>query len=458
MVLASSLFDKPAFKNVVVNGIVLAEDGQKMSKKLKNYPDPNIVLEKYGADALRYYLLSSPVVSSQDLNFSEKGVEDVVKKVILKLVNILDFYKGVNYVNKITYCDLSEKLNNNSDKWIIARLNELIKGVSENWDKYYLAEGVRLIEDFIDDLSNFYVRINRSRLKIGEDRYIAIDVLKNVLFNLSKVIAPVMPFISEYLYKEVDGKLESVHLESFPEYNEVLIDSNLLSEISFIRNVISLGLSIRKQKNVPVKQPLSDITVVANDVQKEIVLKNKEIICSELNIKNIKFVSNTKDIAQMQLKPNARVLGPKFGREVQEIINKAKIGDFVLDGSIVLVAQKWNIDLSDCEVVYVGIEGVDVASDHGVVIALNTKITNELKQEGLSREFISFVNDLRSENSLTLQDKIIVKYYTNSDFIKESIEANKNLIINNIAGNDLIFIKNQGKEFSIDNNNIFIEI
>lgn len=458
MVLASSLFDKPAFKNVVVNGIVLAEDGQKMSKKLKNYPDPNIVLEKYGADALRYYLLSSPVVSSQDLNFSEKGVEDVVKKVILKLVNILDFYKGVNYVNKITYCDLSEKLNNNSDKWIIARLNELIKGVSENWDKYYLAEGVRLIEDFIDDLSNFYVRINRSRLKIGEDRYIAIDVLKNVLFNLSKVIAPVMPFISEYLYKEVDGKLESVHLESFPEYNEVLIDSNLLSEISFIRNVISLGLSIRKQKNVPVKQPLSDITVVANDVQKEIVLKNKEIICSELNIKNIKFVSNTKDIAQMQLKPNARVLGPKFGREVQEIIDKAKIGDFVLDGSIVLVAQKWNIDLSDCEVVYVGIEGVDVASDHGVVIALNTKITNELKQEGLSREFISFVNDLRSENSLTLQDKIIVKYYTNSDFIKESIEANKNLIINNIAGNDLIFIKNQGKEFSIDNDNIFIEI
>lgn len=464
VVLGAALFDKPAFENVVVNGIVLAEDGQKMSKKLKNYPDPNIVLEKYGADALRYYLLSSPVVSSQDLNFSEKGVEDVVKKVILKLVNVLDFYKMAvvgahcNAPVQAFNAPMQMQLENNSDKWIIARLNELIKGVSENWDKYYLAEGTRLIEYFIDDLSNFYIRINRSRFKIGEDKDLAIEVLRNVLSNLSKVIAPVMPFISEYLYKEIDGKLESVHLEEFPEFKNDLIDGQLLSEISFVRNVISLGLSIRKQKNIPVRQPLNNITVVANKEQKEIVNNNKDIICLELNIKNIEFVSNTEDIAQMQLKPNARVLGPKFGKEVQEIINKAKAGNFEVNGDKVNVDSKWEINLSDCEVAYIGREGIDVASDHGVVIALNTEITEELKQEGIAREFISIINDLRAERSLNLQDKVVIKYYSDSDLIKNSINLNKDLIINNVAGNSMFLVENNGNEFEIGDGKIIVSI
>ncbi len=459
MVLATALFDKPAFQNVIVNGIVLAEDGQKMSKKLKNYPDPNIVLGKYGADALRYYLLSSPVVSDQDLNFFEKGVEDVVKKVILKLVNVLDFYKmtstSIEEYNE-------ENLNNNSDKWIIARLNELIKTTSLNWNQYYLAEGVRAIEVFIDDLSNWYVRINRSRFKTGEDRTIALSVLRYVLSNLSKVIAPVMPFIAEYLYKEIDGRLESVHLESFPEYNEILIDKNLLNEIAFVRNIVSLGLSIRKQKNVAVKQPLNNITVVASDAQKDIIIRNEEVICSELNIKEINIASNVDEIAKMQLKPNARVLGPKFGKQVQVIINKIKAGEFEMAGEVIKVklesGEECNVDLADCEVSYIGLDGIDVASDHGVVVALNTHISEELKLEGIAREVISAINDLRANKNLTLADKVDVEFSTDSDDIKNAIENNKDLILNSVAANSIEFNANVSGEIELSSGKISVEI
>lgn len=458
VVLGAALFDKPAFKNVVVNGIVLAEDGQKMSKKLKNYPDPNIVLNKYGADALRYYLLSSPVVSSQDLNFSEKGVDEVVKKVILKMVNVLDFYKMAGG-SRVEGCELGvESLENNSDKWIIARLNELVKGTSENWDNYYLAEGARLIEDFIDDLSNWYVRINRARFKMGEDRKIALSVLRNVLSTLSKVIAPVMPFIAEYLYKEIDGSLESVHLDKFPKFDEKMIDKKILLETSFVRDVVSLGLSIRKQKNIQTRQPLNNITVVTNDIQKQIVLDNKNVICSELNIKEVEFVSKTEDIAQMQLKPNARVLGPKFGKDVQEVINKAKAGVFEVNNDRVIVDSKWSIDLSDCEVVYIGKEGIDVASDHGVVIALNTEITNELRLEGLAREFVSIVNDIRSDKGLTLADKVSVKFYSDNEDIKNAIEDNQDFIMNSVAAIGVFFVKNGGSEVEMGDGTVNVEI
>lgn len=459
MVLATALFDKPAFKNVVVNGIVLAEDGQKMSKKLKNYPDPNIVVEKYGADALRYYLLSSPVVSCQDLSFFEKGVEDVVKKDILKIVNVLDFYKMTSI--SIEVYD-ENKLENNSDKWIIARLNELIKNTSLNWNQYYLAEGVREIEYFIDDLSNWYVRINRTRFKTGNDREIALSVLRYVLSTLSKVIAPVMPFIAEYLYKEIDGKLESVHLESFPEYNEILIDKTLLNNIAFVRDIVSLGLSIRKQKNIAVKQPLNNITVVANDTQKDVIIENKDVICSELNIKEINIASNVDEIAKMQLKPNARVLGPKFGKQVQFIINKVKSGEFVIDGEMVSVkldsGEECKVELADCEVAYVGLEGIDVASDHGVVVALNTNISEELRLEGIAREIISSINDLRAENNLTLSDKVNIEYFTESESIEKAIENNKELILNSVAANTLNASSNFGKEFELSCGKVNIEI
>ena len=458
VVLGTALFDKPAFKNVVVNGIVLAEDGQKMSKKLKNYPDPNIVLQKYGADALRYYLLSSPVVSLQDLNFYEKGVEEVVRKIILKIINVLDFYKMAGGAKNIASIQNFDILENNSDKWIISRLNEFIKGVSENWDGYYLAEGTRLIDGFIDDLSNWYVRINRSRLKMGNDKALALSVLRYVLSNLSKIMAPVTPFISEYLYKEIDNSLESVHLENFPIANTKLINKELLSEISFARDVISLGLSIRKQKNIVTRQPLNNITIVANDVQKSIVLNNKNIICSELNIKEIEFVSKTEDISKMQLKPNARVLGPEFGKDVQNIINEAKSGNFELEGDIVVVDSKWRIELSDCEVAYIGKDGIDVASDHGIVIALNTEITESLKLEGLAREFISIINDLRSEKNLTLSDKINIKYFSEENNIKKAVENNEKFILNNVVANEILFVSNNGKEIEIDGNKLFIEI
>jgi isoleucyl-tRNA synthetase len=285
-VLATALKDSNAYQNVIANGIVLAEDGKKMSKKLNNYPEPEIVFDKYGADSVRYYLASSPVMRAEDMNFTEKDMAEQ-GRFFNTLLNVLSFYQM--FTGKIEVQDLEdEDIENILDKWIIARIELLKKNATEKLDKYEL-NAIREIPEFIDDLSTWYVRRSRDRFKSTEEpeKLRALRTLRHVLGELSKIMAPFMPFVSEHVYKELNGNLESVHLESFPELDDKLIDRKVLDYMAITRKIVELGLASRAEEKIKVRQPLARITVTGSKLD-EMYL---ELIKDELNVKAVEFSS-----------------------------------------------------------------------------------------------------------------------------------------------------------------------
>jgi isoleucyl-tRNA synthetase len=318
LVLSTALFNKSAYKNVIVNGIILAEDGQKMSKRLKNYPDPMELVEKYGADALRLYLLSSPAVAAENLNFSEKGVDEIYKKVVLRLWNVYKFYEM--YADKPKTINYKLKTKNVLDRWILARLEQLKTQVSNLMDKYELDRAVRPLADFVDDLSTWYIRRSRERFKNeGQDKQNAILMTKFVLEEFSKIIAPFMPFIAEGIYKSLQSK-DSVHLETWPELNRKLINKNLLDSMAEVRKIASLALEARAKAGIKVRQPLASLTikrqVTSNKYNKELL----DILKDEINVKEIIFDPKIKDEVEFDTKITPELKAEGQLRELVRII------------------------------------------------------------------------------------------------------------------------------------------
>jgi isoleucyl-tRNA synthetase len=352
MVLSTALFDKPAFKNVIVNGIVLAEDGQKMSKKLKNYPDPNELLNKYGADALRYYLLTSPVMKAENLRFSEKGVDEVLKKFILTLWNTYSFLVMNIELNKVEEKDIVDfaKSQNILDKWILSELNLLIAEVDTEMANYDLVKASRPLKDFVDKLSNWYLRRSRRRFASEDilDRNSAYQTLYFVLVTFSKVMAPFMPFLSEEIFKNLTDE-KSVHLEGFPKPSGN-VDNAILEQMNLVREVVTLGLAARASGKMKVRMPLSMI-----EIQNTGILKLEEdyieIIKEELNVKEVALV-----------------------KEIGERSN------------------------------------FSFAEGSGIKVALDLTLTEELELEGLSREFIRQIQSMRKEAKYNRDSVIVVKY------------------------------------------------
>ncbi|MBI2444618.1 MAG: isoleucine--tRNA ligase [Candidatus Magasanikbacteria bacterium] len=349
-VLATALLDNTAFENVIVNGIVLAEDGKKMSKKLQNYPDPNLMLEKYGADALRYYLLTSPVMQAESLNFSEAGVREMYNKVVNTLWNVLEFYKmfGDNQKSKI----INHQSGYILDRWIMAKLHELIKEVTEGLENYKLNEAGRPIVDFIAELSQWYVRRSRERIKSGsaEERVAALHTLREVLLTLAKVMAPFTPFLSERIWQEVNGaeSNESVHLQSWPHPHGLHHESALLDEMALARKIVELGLALRAEAGIKVRQPLAALLVNKENFSHELL----RIIADELNVTEVAYSEYPE--------------GAGF-------------------------AEK---------------------QEGGLAVWLNTTLTPELKQAGLVREIIRAINQERKNQGLTVADRVVVEYQT----------------------------------------------
>ncbi|MBI5079308.1 class I tRNA ligase family protein [Candidatus Wolfebacteria bacterium] len=401
LVLSTALFNKSAYKNVVVNGIILAESGQKMSKRLKNYPDPMEIVKKYGADALRLYLLSSPAVAGESLNFSEKGADEVYKKVILRLWNVYSFYEL--YADKKILNLKSKILNLNIlDKWILARLNQLIAEVSGAMENYELDKAVRPIGDFVDDLSTWYIRRSRDRFKIeglpavrqGKDKKDAMATTKFVLTEFSKIIAPFAPFIAETIYQNLGNK-NSVHLESFPASNKKMIDKKLLEAMAETRKICSLGLETRQKAQIKVRQPLSELRINPSGIRlgqiKNYELKNKkefiDLIRDELNVKEIVFDKN-------------------------------------------------------------------IVSD----VDLDIKITPELKDEGNLREFTRAIQDLRKKAGLKPDQKIILEIQTD-EIGKNFIEKFENEFKKSVGAEKIKFIDLiDGEEIKIDELEFKIEV
>ena len=318
LVISTALFNKPAYKNVIVNGMILSEDGQKMSKRLKNYPEPMELVEKYGADALRLYLLSSPAVVAADLNFSEKGVDEIYKKVVLRLWNVYKFYEM--YADKPGAANHKLKTKNVLDQWILARLEQLKTQVSNLMDKYELDKAVRPLADFIDDLSTWYIRRSRERFKVNSgDAQRASSITRYVLSEFSKIIAPFLPFIAEAIYKSLQNT-NSVHLENWPNLNKKLIDKNLLNSMAEIRKIASLALEARAKAEIKVRQPLVSLSikrqVTSDKYNKELL----DILKDEINVKNIIFDGKIKTEVELDTKITPELKTEGQLRELVRII------------------------------------------------------------------------------------------------------------------------------------------
>lgn len=311
---STMLFNKNPFKNVVTTGNILAADGQKMSKSKNNYPDPSILISKYGADALRFYLLSSPIMSAEDLKFSERGVEEVHKKVILILLNTLNFYI-MNSKGK----EVMPKKLSSLDEWIMSKVAQLSMSVTESLDNYDTMTSAKEITKFVDDLSTWYVRRSRERFNESDnDSQNARAVLKKVLLETAKIIAPMLPFISEKIYREI-GEKESVHLQDWPEYSKKEINVKAIEEMARAREIVSHALKIRDLNKIAIRQPLSVLTVAGENLSEELA----NIIAEEVNIKQVKFDKKAKE-TNLDLKITPELEAEGFAREISRKIQSVR--------------------------------------------------------------------------------------------------------------------------------------
>ncbi|MFN7160007.1 MAG: class I tRNA ligase family protein [Candidatus Gracilibacteria bacterium] len=457
-VLATALSDgksglgmsNPAFQNVIVNGIVLAEDGKKMSKRLKNYPDPMHIFETYGADALRFYMMNSPVVQAQDLRFSEKGVGEVVKTVLLPLWNTYSFFVTYASLDSWTAETHVQKGDlHKLDRWILSELNTMIKNYNARMEAYDLKGATDLITDFLDNLTNWYIRRSRRRFWKSEndnDKYGAYATLHQVIIKVCQILAPVTPFITEEIYKNLVPNALSVHLSDFPEVDEKAIDEDLNKEMHLTRQIVQLGHSIRAREKVKVRQPLSKLEVgLPEHTHAEFFADQLEVIKEELNVKELHFVQDPSELGKLVARPNARVLGPRFGKAVQDIIREAKAGNFekLSNGNILVLGNEITPD--EVELGYESKEGLSTESEGGMVVALDTSITPELKLEGYARDLIRLVQDMRKEADLQVSDRIEIHVnFLNDPDLLEALETFKEYICRETLATQL-HIAHEGK-------------
>jgi isoleucyl-tRNA synthetase len=393
--IATAIKDKNAFNHVIVNGIVLAEDGKKMSKRLQNYPDPTYLFDKYGADALRFYLMSSPVVAADNLNFKEADVSDLVRGMFRMLWNSYSFFALYANIDGFDPKKKNEKSENLLDKWILSELHILIKEVNENMEKYDLARTARLFPRFIDNLSNWYIRRSRKRFWKSEndcDKDFAYQTLHTVLVELSKLMAPFTPFMSEEIYKNLTGET-SVHLAEFPVANESLIEEKLNENMEKVRDIISLGLQLRSQAKIKVRQPLSKIQVLVQTIEESQSLGDEfdSMIEEELNIKEVEMIYQNPD--------------------------------YVIEGG---KSGKW----AKGEI-------------RGLSLFLDTEITPQLKLEGQAREIVRFIQEMRKQAGYEVENHISVQF----EGIEEVFEKFSDLIARETLADSIE--KGGGEDFDL---------
>jgi isoleucyl-tRNA synthetase len=420
-VLSNALFKSPAFKNVVVNGIILAEDGNKMSKRLKNYPDPLEVVKKYGADAIRLYMLSSPAVRADDLCFSETGVERTLRQVLLPLWNAYSFF--ITYA-RIYNAQPKETLQPQLeiDRWILSRTSSLIQNVEEAMERYALDEAVQQFTPFLDELTNWYIRRNRRRFWSAEDtveRQEAFSTLYIALKACVRTLAPFAPFIADLIWMNLRLKEEplSVHLTPFPSSSLLSRDLDLERAHTAAQTVSTLGHALRKEQKFKVRQPLARAFVAVTDpLWQKALLPVLETVRDELNVKQIELVFDDSHFVTYTIKPNFRTLGKKVGprmKEVQEKLMKlgpSAIEHFASKGSYELQTSEGLllIEKEDVVIERKVKEGILAQSDGLFTVAFDTIITEELAQEGLAREVVNKLNTMRREQDLDVSDRIRV--------------------------------------------------
>lgn len=467
-VLAVALFDSVAFKNCITTGMILAEDGRKMSKSLKNYPDPEELLNSYGGDSLRAYLINSPVVRGEPLKFSEEGVKLVTRNIILPFWNSFSFFSTYANADDITFEDLEKaspvKDRPMMDRWIISSMQSLIKTVNEKMENYYLYEVIPPLMNFVDELTNWYVRSNRKRFwkekdENDIDKINAFKTLHEVLLEFSKSMAPVLPFICEKIYQGlIEESNESIHFCDYPEEDENLIDRDLEDNIELAKKVIKSVRNLRVKLKLPNKQPLNSVKIITNDKEIEEKLNViSDLIKNEVNVKEVLFDFDVDNWINYEFKPNFKVLGPKLGKQINilsEYLKKVddNISNDILQGNGVAIDD---IKVSSGEIDIIlnkkeDNENQDIVDDF--LLHLDTSLDENLIMERFSRELVSSIQKLRKDSGLDVVDRIKLTITSNDGFVKESLNIHDDYVKNETLAIELNFIEEETEELIFDKN------
>ena len=477
--IGTMVFDSVAYKNVVSNGLVLDKNGQKMSKRLGNAVDPFETLSNYGADATRWYMISN-ANPWDNLKFDLEGLEEVKRKFFGTLYNTYSFFTLYANLDGFSYeeDDIKWEERPEIDRWILSELNTLIEKVDTFYEDYEPTKAARVISDFTQDyLSNWYVRLCRRRFWKGEyeqDKISAYQTLYTCMLNIAKLSAPIAPFFMEQLYLDLNSvtqkeSFESVHLSNFPLCNNSQVDKNLERKMENAQEITSLVLSLRAKEKIKVRQPLQKIMIpVSNETQRSEIQAVSDLIKSEVNIKEIQVLEDASDILIKQIKPNFKVLGPRFGRHmkaVSQAINnfgsadikkfeQNQAFDIEINGEII------TLQLSDVEITSKDIEGWLVATSGPLTVALDITITDDLKEEGTARELVNRIQNLRKDSGLELTDRIVVSLLSNKHIVN-AVNSNIDYIKTETLSDEVCILNDLDKgidvEFDEINTKLFIE-
>jgi len=444
--IATMVFDSVAYKNVVSNGLVLDKDGKKMSKRLGNAADPWMTIKEFGPDATRWYLISN-ANPWDNLKFDTDGIAEVKRKFFGTLYNTYSFFSLYANIDEFTYSEKEILLENRPeiDQWILSELHTLIKRVDEAYDNYEPTKAARAIADYVqENLSNWYVRLSRRRFWKGdyqEDKVSAYQTLYTCLVTIAKLSAPIAPFFMDRLFMDLtrttgEDLFDSVHLSNFPESNSKFVNKELESKMQKAQTISSLVLSIRQKEKIKVRQPLQKIMIpVLDEIQRSEIEAVADLIKTEVNVKEIKLLDDASGILVKRIKPNFKVLGPRFGKDMKLIskavseLDQKEIQKIEREGKISLEIENKSIilQLQEVEIASQDIEGWFVASSGGLTVALDITINDTLRKEGIARELVNRIQNLRKESGFEVTDKIDVKVLKDG-FVEKAIESNINYI------------------------------
>ncbi len=423
-VLSTALHNRPAFKNCICTGLLMAEGGQKLSKRLKNYPDPNEVLDTIGSDALRWFLVSSPVLKGGNLAVDKEGKE-IAKAARVALIPLWNaFYFFTLYANAEEY--KAKEISSSSeaiDNYILSKLKHLRDVVKQGLDTYDVAVACNEVASFMEVLNNWYIRRTRDRFWEGDAQ--AFDTLYTVLVNLSKVLAPLMPFVSEYVFKTLTGG-ESVHLTDYPSLADIKFDEKLVNEMDFLQDLCSAGKFIREEKNIRNRLPLASLTLVGAELTPDY----QEIVKDELNVKEVKFDNNLNNYAAKTIYLYTPLLGKALGKDMGPVMGAYKQGKWELnaDGTLNIAGKTLTQDLFEVRLdMKDGVAGRAFA-DNKAVVSLDTNVTEELKREGMARDFVRLVQTLRKDKDFNISDRIELCYSAADAELSKALEENREYI------------------------------
>ncbi len=468
--IGTMIFDDVAYKNVVSNGLVLDKNGQKMSKRLGNAADPFETLKTFGPDATRWYMISN-ANPWDNLKFDSEGIAEVRRKFFGTLYNTYSFFTLYANIDNFTYTEADIPLAERPeiDRWVLSELHTLIKNVDTYYNDYEPTKATRAISDFVqENLSNWFVRLSRRRYWKGDyqkDKVSAYQTLYTCMLTIAKLGAPVAPFFMDRLYKDlVTGTqkegFESVHLAHFPEYNQDFVDTPLEHKMQKAQTISSLVLSLRQKEKIKVRQPLQRIMIpVLNEAEKNEINDIADLIKSEVNVKEIELIDDASGILVKQIKPNFKTLGPRFGKDMKLISNK--IQSFGQE-TIKILEQTGHFDVEindkiitlgtdDVEISSQDIEGWLVANSGTLTVALDVTISSELKKEGIARELVNRIQNIRKDSGLEVTDKIKIVFQEN-EAIQEAIATNENYIKNETLTETIEFASDviNGTEIAFD--------